>query len=134
MVSGKVVGEVLVVEDGGKDVTTEESVASVLELREKGEGGLVVVVSTGLITAGDGEADIITVGVEEIKVAKAVTTAFVEVLPQGRESVLGSRDEVSVVSEVGVDTRVLRVDGAVLVLGTWDTDKLGLKCGDGLCV
>lgn len=40
----------------------------------------------------------------------------------------------SVVSEVGVDTRVLRVDGAVLVLGTWDTDKLGLKCGDGLCV
>lgn len=100
------VGEVLVVEDGGKDVTTEEIVASVLELRERVEGGLVVVVSIGLVAERDGKADIITVGVEEIKVAKVVTTAFVEVLPQGRESVLGSPDEVSVLSEVGVGTRV----------------------------
>lgn len=106
MVSGEAVGDVLVVEDGGKDVTTEEIVASVLELREKVEGGLVVVVSIGLVAEGDGKADIITVGVEEIKVAKAVTTAFVEVLLQGRESVLGSPDEVSVLSVVGVDTRV----------------------------
>jgi len=132
VVSGEVVGEVLVVEEGGKDVTTEETVASVLELREKGEGGLVVVVSTGLIAGRDGEADIITEGVEEIRVAKAVSTAFVEELPQGRECVLGSPDEVSVVSDVGVDTRVLRVDGTVLVLGTWDADKLGLKFGDRL--
>lgn len=80
----------------------------------------------------DGEADIITVGVEEIKVAKAVTTAFVEVLPQGRKSVLGSPDEGSVVSKVGVDTRVLRVDKAVLVLGTWDADKTGLESAEGL--
>lgn len=107
MVSGEVVGEVLVVEDGGKDVTTEEIVASVLALRERVEGGLVVVLSIGLVAERDGEADIITVGVEEIKVAKAVTTAFVEVLPQGRESVLGSPDDVRVVSAVGVDTRVL---------------------------
>lgn len=118
MVSGEVVGDVLVVEEGGKDVTTEETVASVLELREKGEGGLLVVLSTGLVAGRDGEADIITVGVEEIRVAKEVTTAFVEELSQGREPVLGSPDEVSVVSEVGVDTGVLRVDGTVLVLGT----------------
>lgn len=118
MVNSEVVGDVLVVEEGGKDVTTEETVASVLELREKGEGGLVVVVSTGLVAGKNGEADITTVGVEEIRVAKAVTTAFVEELPQGGEFVLGSPDEVSVVSEVGVDTKVLRVEGTVLVLGT----------------
>lgn len=43
---------------------------------------------------------------------------------------MGLFDEVSVVSDVGVDTRVLRVDGTVFVLGIWDVDKLGLKFGD----
>lgn len=134
MVSGEVAGEVLVVEEGGKDVTTEENVAAILEFREEGEGGLVAVVIIGLLVGRDGGADITTVGVEEIKVAEAVTTAFVEVLPQGRGSVRGSPDEVSVVSEVRVDTRVLGVDGAVVVPGAWDTDKVGLMFGDGLRV
>lgn len=72
-----------------------------------------------------------TVGVEEIKVAKGVTTAFVAVLPGRTVSVLGSPDEVSLVSKVGVD---VRVDRAVLVLGTWDADRIGLKFGDEFCV
>lgn len=71
-------------------------------------------------------------GVEEIKVAKVVTTAFVAVLPVRTEPVPGSPDEVSVVSKVGVDVRVLSVDRAVLVLGTWDADHIGLRFGDGL--
>lgn len=71
-------------------------------------------------------------GVEEIRVAKEVTTAFVVVLPLRTELVVGSPDEVSTVSKVGVDVRVLSVDRAVLVLGTWDADKIGLMFGDGL--
>lgn len=71
-----------------------------------------------------------TVGVEEIKVEKGVTIAFVAVLPP--RTVLGSSDEVNLVSKVGVDVRVLRVDRAVLGLGTWDADKMGLKFGDEL--
>lgn len=47
------VGDVLVVEGGGKEVTTEEVVASVRELREKGERDLAVVLSTGLVAGRD---------------------------------------------------------------------------------
>lgn len=47
------VGDVLVVEEGGKDVTREEVIASVLELREKGERDLAVVLSTGLVAGRD---------------------------------------------------------------------------------
>lgn len=78
MVSGEVVGEVLVVEEGGKDVIIEEIVVFVLEFREKGEGGLVVVVSIGFIVGRDGEVDIIIEGVEEIRVVKVVIIVFVE--------------------------------------------------------
>lgn len=131
MVSDEVVGEVLVVEGGGKDVTAEGTLSSVLELGEN-VGDLVVVLCIGLVAGKDRGVDIITVGVKEIKVPKAVTTAFGEVLPLERDSVLGSPEEVSVVSKVEVDMRVLRVDQPVLVVGTWDVDKIGPEFGDGL--
>lgn len=47
------VGDVLVVEEGGKDVAREEVIASVLELREKGERDPAVVLSTGLVAGRD---------------------------------------------------------------------------------
>lgn len=131
MVGDEVVGEVLVVEEGGKDVTAEGTLSSVLELGEN-VGDLVVVLCIGLVAEEDRGVDIITVGVKEIKVPKVVTTAFGEVLPLGRDSVLGSPEEVSVVSKVEVDMRVLRVDQPVLVVGTWDVDKIGPEFGDGL--
>lgn len=90
------VGDVLVVEEGGKDVAREEVIASVLELRGKGERDLEVVLSTGLVAGKDWEADIITVGVEEIKVAKEVTTV------DGGREVSTEVGVVSVVRAVGV--------------------------------
>lgn len=90
------VGDVLVVEEGGRDVAREEVIASVLELREKGERDLAVVLSTGLVAGKDWEADIITVGVEEIKVEKEVTTA------EGEREVSAEVGVVSVVRAVGV--------------------------------
>lgn len=131
MVGDEVVGEVLVVEEGGKDVTAEGTLSSVLALGEN-VGDLVVVLCIGLVAEEGRGVDIITVGVKEIKVPKVVTTAFGEVLPLGRDSVLGSPEEVSVVSKVEVDMRVLRVDQPVLVVGTWDVDKIGPEFGDGL--
>lgn len=106
MVGAETVGEVLVVEEGGKAVTTEERLASVLELRKKVEGDLIVVLSTRLVIGKDKGEDSITVGVDEIKVPKVVTIAFVEVLALVKGSVLDSPDEVGVVNIVEMDVEV----------------------------